>query len=292
MSSWMVAFEALPKVAFSVAVALALGTVMARWLLVRQEAGRRNPASQALLTAVARVAGIVAVVALAARLVGHAVAVFGAAEALVIENLRVVGFASRWGAAWRLQALAAVMLAVTAIGVRRGSAWQWRAFTIGALGCCAAVPLVGHAAGSPVRYALHAAHVAASGAWLGTLAVITLWHVRSSRSAAAGVATPDIGALVRRFSPVALVAAAVVLSSGTIAAILYVGGLGPLVSTTYGRVLLVKLSCVTAVLGCGALNWRRSRRGAAPSRGLMALECALALLTLLVTGVLTETEHP
>ena len=290
--SLLVALEAVPKAAFYAAVALALGTVTARWLLSRADAGPRAGAASALLGNLARAAGLLAIVAVTARLFGHTVAVFDGADALVLENLRTVGVASRWGSAWRLQGIAAVVMAASSVPLRGDSAWRWRVFTMAALACCAAVPLVGHAAGSPARYALHLSHVAASGAWLGTLASITMLHRRATRAPADAAAMPDVAGLVHRFSPLALAAAAVVLSSGALAAVLYVGGFAPLVSTDYGRLLLVKLACVAAVLACGGLNWRRSRRGEAPSRVLLALECALAVLTLVVTGVLTETEHP
>ncbi|HUU35875.1 MAG TPA: hypothetical protein VMW48_17540, partial [Vicinamibacterales bacterium] len=81
-SPLQVAFDALPKAAFYVAVALAVGTVTARWLLVCRETERPSGASVALLAGMARSASVVAVVALAARLVGHTAAVFGPAEAL------------------------------------------------------------------------------------------------------------------------------------------------------------------------------------------------------------------
>jgi copper transport protein len=148
-----------------------------------------------------------------------------------------------------------------------------------------AMPLLGHAAGSAWRQAMHVAHNLAAGAWIGTLGVITIaaWQP-SSR-----VPVPR---LVRDFSPIALTSAGVVAVSGVIAAWTYVGSWPALWGTAYGRVLLVKLGGVALVASCGALNWREVRRGLAPRRALLTVEWLVALTVVGLTGVLTETEHP
>ena len=68
-------------------------------------------------------------------------------------------------------------------------------------------------------------------------------------------------------------------------------------TTTYGRLLLLKLILVGAAAMCGFLNWRRLRALAQNDAGaahpvLVTVEIALAVTIVLVTAVLTETEHP
>jgi copper transport protein len=98
--------------------------------------------------------------------------------------------------------------------------------------------------------------------------------------------------LVRAFSPVALASAGTVLVSGVVAAWVYVGSWPALLTTSYGRVLTVKLIGVTVILACGWTNWRAVRGGGSARPLVMTAEWLAALAVLALTGVLTETEHP
>ena len=85
--------------------------------------------------------------------------------------------------------------------------------------------------------------------------------------------------------------------TGLVAVWLYVGSLDLLVTTTYGRILLLKLFLVSDVATLGFLNWRHFRsldaRRSQPARAtLVTLEAALAFAVVVVTAILTETEHP
>jgi putative copper export protein len=78
----------------------------------------------------------------------------------------------------------------------------------------------------------------------------------------------------------------------------YVGGIGPLFSTTYGRTLLVKVALLSGVAATGAWNWRRVRPalGAAPGssrlRRSAIVELAFGTLLLAVTAVLVALPAP
>jgi putative copper export protein len=147
------------------------------------------------------------------------------------------------------------------------------------------MPLLGHAAGSAWRHGMHAAHNLAAAAWLGTLGVITIAAWQSS-------ARSSLERLVRGFSPIALTSAGMVFASGAVAAWVYVGSWSSLWATSYGRVLIAKLTVVAVVMACGGINWREVRGGRVPKRALMTIEWLAALLVVGFTGVLTETEHP
>jgi copper transport protein len=282
-----IGYEWLPKAAVYALCQFALGLAVAR-RVARPADGGVTPSLDARL---ARAAGVVATalfVALAVRAWLHTVAAFGWADALVVENLRVIALESRWGGRWQAQMLAAGLLVVAALATRRG-AGGWSFFALAALAVAATQPLLGHAGGSAWRHVVHAAHLVASGLWLGTVGVVAALVVTS---AARGRADDALGPLLTRFSPLALAAAAVVFGTGGIAVWLYLGSLDALTTSDYGRALLVKLGVVALIGVCGWRNWQRVRRGRTPERLVMTIEWAAALAAVVVTAVLTETEHP
>ena len=221
--------------------------------------------------------------ALLARVLFHTAGAFGWPDAFSWENLRVVAMESRWGNSWQIQFCAAAIVAISAWAARRWSI-GWIAYTVAIAALSLSIPLVGHAAGSWTRYLLHAVHIVAGAAWLGSLTVL----VSLRRSQPGKTVAP----MIQRFSPLALTASTVVAISGTIAAFLYVVSIQNLITTTYGQVLLLKIVCVALVAACGALNWRRVRAGELPSSRTMFVEVLAALAVVIVTSVLTETEHP
>lgn len=287
-------YEALPKALWYIAVQLAVGVSTARWLLARAQATAPHApdaAGESRLAMVAMAAGGAAVVALALRLWGHTAAAFGADGAWLAENLRTIAIESRWGWAWRVQLGAGLLLVGSGLWSRFRRRGAWNAFALASALCCAATPLLGHAAGSASRVPMHGAHVAASGAWVGTLTVIVALHLMSAGRLRGGK-VERTALVVEQFSPVALTTAGVVLVTGVFSAVIYVGSLEALGGSDYGRALLVKLALVLGVLGCGFFNWRRSCSGGMPRVWLMATETALAWLVVIATAVLTETEQP
>lgn len=297
MDAAALACEAVPKAAYYAALAVAVGVVVVRWLLDRVSAAPTT--SDARLATLAVLSAGALLFSSLLRLMGHTMAAFGPADAWTAENIHLIAMESRWGASWRLQLIAAAALTMTAIAVRcrGGRGWRWTALAV--LFCCAATPLLGHAAGSLWRGTLHGAHVLGGGAWLGTLIVIVLldWLTRDDQGSRDPEDDPRhrrgliTARLVERFSPVALAAAAVVFASGLLAAFTYLAAPADLLNTSYGRALTIKLALVLAILVCGYANWQRSCARVAPWMPLLRTEAALALLVLIVTSVLTELEH-
>jgi putative copper resistance protein D len=277
-----IGYEWLAKAAVYALVQFAIGLAVARRLAAAD--GGAGLAVDARLARAALVVTVALLLALAARAWLHTVSAFGWTDAWAGENLRLIALESRWGGRWQIQVGAAGLLFVTALTIRRGPI-GWSLFAITALAVAATQPLLGHAAGSAWRHVVHATHLVASGVWLGTLGVIT--------SLAIGRGGTDAGLrmLIARFSPLALAAAAAVLVSGAVVAVAYVGSVEAL-GSPYGRVLLVKLAVVAWIAACGWLNWQQVRRGLAPRRSVMTLEWLGALAAIVVTAVLSETEHP
>lgn len=281
--------EVAAKLVAYLAIVLAIGCAGAAWLAARPAftpfaelqpriASRLLPIAGAMLTATL------------VRAWAHTASTFGTEEAWTWENLRLIALESRWGEGWRLQALAAVLLAGAAAlaraGRRPGVSREPRArllWTLAALAVACTVPQTGHGAAEPYRWVLHGAHVVAAGLWAGTLLVVATLGGNERR------AVPH---LLRAFGALATPAVALVAVSGVWASALYVGGLANLFSTEYGRLLLTKGTAVALMAVLGAANWRLLRRGAGVVPLTVYLEAGLAVGVVVLTAWLTETAHP
>lgn len=102
-------------------------------------------------------------------------------------------------------------------------------------------------------YSADLVHLLAATVWFGGLGAVTATVLRRRR------AGDSLGAAeaVATFSGVAAVAAGAVIVAGLVLSWLEVGGLGPLTSTAYGRLLLAKVLAVGVVLLLAA--WNRFR---------------------------------
>jgi copper transport protein len=109
-------------------------------------------------------------------------------------------------------------------------------------------------------------HLAAGALWLGGLGMIVLFAEDRRES-------------LRRFTPAALPAFAVVTVTGAISLIIQLDGLSDLVDTAYGRILSVKIVLVGVIAGVAAAhqgrNWRLIRTEPLVGLGVAA---AVALL--------------
>lgn len=129
--------------------------------------------------------------------------------------------------------------------------------TIGAGGAVLAEVASGHAGSGGLAWVEVAAqwgHVAAVGVWIGGLAALLL-GIRGAADATKATA-------VRRFSRVAGFALLLVVVTGTIRAFDELDGIGDLVSTSYGRVLTVKLVALAGLVALGG----RTGIGTCPMR--------------------------
>jgi copper transport protein len=215
---------------------------------------------------------------------------FGLGEALSWDVISSV-LGTRFGEVWATQAGLAVAVAVL-YSVRRS-----------VLALAPAVLLLltpsasGHASVSG-GFALVAdvAHVCAAAVWVGGLAtlVLALLWAGSERWELAVSAVP-------RFSLLAVGAVSVLLVSGTTSGYLQVRALRGLWETTYGQLLLVKITLVLPLLALGLYNNRRAvprlrerlATAGERTRFLRTAAAELALMTAIVgvTAVLV-TEPP
>jgi putative copper export protein len=155
--------------------------------------------------------------------------------------------------------------------------------------------MVSHAAASadPKYIALDFIHIVAISVWSGGVLAFTIMAAPSVRQAR------DLGAMTWRFSLVALVSVAVLITTGTLQAFERLVLWEDLYETPYGIALLVKVVMLVALIAFGALNllvWGpRLRRGLEQRAGLIrgvAIESALFAVVFVATSFLTALAPP
>ena len=271
-------------------------------------------------------AAALATVVLPARLWRQSAELFGegALEASSLSRL----LASPWGGAWGLEAAMLTLFVVGAllVGMRKDRRRGWWIMLCAGAGTALVPALSGHASGTPAAargFAVlnDAAHVVAASVWMGTLAVLVFAGIGAAASAQSASAVlagapadrerlperdaprppsllPPLARMVSAFSRFALAAVALLVATGVVNAWLHLGSLDALVSTPYGRTLLLKLGLVAVAGSFGFYNWRvvRPALARAPDAGLIkttaSVELLVGLAILLVTAVLVATPPP
>jgi len=221
----------------------------------------------------------------------EAVAMSG--ESLQVAVLGTVLGATQFGHVWLARSVLLVMLGIAACMP------QGRRAALPLAGLqLALLALAGHAGAATglrrlAEVLVDAVHLLAAGAWLGSLPALaaTLASTRSRET---------IVRVTRRYSQIAYAAATAVVATGIVNARFRNAGPVELVTTDYGRLLLIKLAFVVAMLGLAATNrYRLTPRLAQPDgRALAALrrnawlEIAFGIVVVAVVGALGITPPP
>lgn len=251
-------------------------------------------------------AGVVAsglvLAAAALRLVAQTAAMHGSIDGVQPTAMLPMISETTWGIGWLLLVSSGVIGLVGFLGARRHEPWGWRTAAGASALAALALALSGHAVAVPrwqgVAVTADALHVLGAGGWLGSLGVLLIAGVTAARRLEPGLRDPAVAALVRAFSPTALVAAALVSGTGLIAAWLHVGTPSALWSSQYGRLLLLKVAVVALVALTGAYNWRRVLPMLGQETGIRRLqrsasvEVAIAVVVLIITAILVATSPP
>jgi len=190
--------------------------------------------------------------------------------------------------------------------VERRADWRAARGETVLLGVAALVPLAaaGHAAAvepdTARAIALDGLHVLGAGIWVGGLFPLALL-LRAAATEAGADARPYAVLAARRFSRAALAIVLVLAGTGTLLAITYVGNVAGLVGTSYGRLLLAKLTLLVLALSLAALNRsvllaRLGGDGPTVGRpamrrlaGFVAVEAGLALAILVIVAAMNIT---
>src|SRR5690606_5869972 len=241
-------------------------------------------------------------VAAVLRLWVQSTALHGAERAWDSPLLSIMLTDTSWGRAWLAQAFLFALLGMAIVwALTTTDRFATIVATVASIGLAAIPALSGHAAGAEGfgRLAIlnDAVHVAAVGAWLGTLAVLLLAAIPVIRRREAD-GTAAAAAAVDRFSPLALTAAALVVLTGLLNTLMHITAPAQLWETAYGRTLIVKLLLVAGVFLVGTVNWRvvrpalRSQGALSRLRISAGTELLLAFLVLVVTAILTGQPRP
>ena len=191
----------------------------------------------------------------------------------------------------------------------RTPVWQYVGLIIAAT-LLASIAWAGHAGATigaerPIHLTVDSAHLIAAGLWPGGLLPLTLLLIRASRSnnplllLAASLIT-------RRFSAISLLVVSALAATGLTNSYFLVGSLPALVTTTYGRLLVMKLSLFSIMIGFGAYNFLRLRpqlaladeQNAKRPNALRKLmrnviaELCLGMIIVLIVGALGVTPPP
>lgn len=187
------------------------------------------------------------------------------------------------------------LLALVFVAAAMGGPWRRRPMAMSAVvaGSAGATFVASALAGHPwttdarvVAVAADVAHGLAVAVWAGGLVALARLR-RRDRDGGTGV-----GAVARRFSSVALVAAAVVGVTGTASAWLQLAELEALWATGYGRLVLAKVTGFTLLVALGWLNRARLvatvERSAATLLRSVRAEVVTVALVVAATAVLVD----
>lgn len=273
-----------------------VGTAILDAVVLRRAIGL-DPAARAAASARARHVGYLAAWVLClgyiARLYIQVIDSFLVAVP-TLEMLRLLIFSTR---AWGLGVLAQLVISGSVLGLlscaRLTRAPGTPFIAAGAVLAAVSIPLTGHAIGHAglVGVTVQSVHVLAVGGWLGTLTVLWLTCRQLASS-------DDLASIIRSFSPVALLSAALVATAGAASYFVHVGVPSQLLSSRYGAVLLLKISVFLAAAAVGYVNWRivtpRLHESGVRARftRTAGLEITLAIGAVLLTTLLTNLPLP
>lgn len=207
---------------------------------------------------------------------------------------------TRWGHGWSFGAAGAV-LAIVGLFAARRSMSGWVAAAVGAVLICLGEALTGHAAASSrsaLAIAADVTHVLGAGGWIGGLAALLL-SVFPAIGALEQVQESRVGSrVVRAYHATAVESVAIVAISALLAAWLRLPAVNALWSTTYGRILLIKVCVVLVVLAFGGYHYRSAvsvEWGAGTAgkfRRSAAAELVVGAIVVAITAVLISTPLP
>jgi copper transport protein len=195
----------------------------------------------------------------------------------------------------RVATILATGVVVAALWRREGDASARRPLFAVVLATAATALVVdvlgGHAAASAtpaLAVAMQSVHGLAAGLWMGGLAALLV--------AVIGLPTDEKALAVRRYSTAAGVLIGLVALSGIARAIDQVGTLAALVSTDFGRIVVLKSGALMALAGLGALNRfinvPAAVRSLAGLRRAGSVEVTVGAIVFLLTALLVNAVPP
>lgn len=182
----------------------------------------------------------------------------------------------------RLAVLAVIAGLITP--VLRGTASRLTrvAVLVLAVGGLVTWPLTGHPSVAPLAPAIVASdmvHIAAMSVWLGGLATLTLFLLR-------GTHPRVLGKILPAWSRWAALSVVWLIAGGTVQAVVQIGRLNLLWSTTYGKLLIAKIVLLGGTLLVASYARRMVRRAQVPAAGASRMRWTVGLEVLVTTVVI------
>ncbi|MBL7259520.1 copper resistance protein CopC [Actinoplanes sp. LDG1-01] len=188
--------------------------------------------------------------------------------------------------------LALLAIAAALVGrLRRGGGWRPAALlAVLTLAILVTWPLTGHPAAGPQAWLLivaDTAHLAAMSVWLGGLVALAVFLLRRAE-------TRELRLILPAWSKWAAFAVYWLVAAGAIQALIQLGTLDALFSSTYGRLILAKTGLLAIVLAVAFVSRRLVQRGIAAAtparlRRAVGLELGITVLVLAASAVLVQT---
>jgi putative copper resistance protein D len=239
---------------------------------------------------------------LAARIVGKPIG-----DVIADGTVWTVLSQTQFGFAWQLRFAFGALLAACLLARRTKSdvtpVWQEALAALLAGAYLGSLAFAGHGEeglglGRSIHLVADFLHLIAAGLWLGGLIPLALFliYLRCFHEEAWGAAASDAAF---RFSDLGIIAVTALLASGIINASFLIGGLPALVSTSYGRLLLLKITLFAGMVCLAGINREYllprlagdigSNPAGRPLQGLLRntlIEIALGIGVILIVGVL------
>jgi len=200
-------------------------------------------------------------------------------------------FDTRVGNVWLMRlglGLLTAFAATRAARSQRPGHYWWDAAVIGGALLLATLTLTSHAAAEEGFFPFLAdwLHVVAASVWVGGLLGFPLVLVKPMRAMSAKERAKLLLRAVRRFSKMATLTVMVLILTGAYAVLLHVPSVDGLLSTAYGRALMVKLGLAVLLFAAGGANLVLNGRG--PFGRIVGVELVLAVGVFVATGFLTS----
>jgi copper transport protein len=253
------------------------GTV--EWARASQRFVARLRRALLIAAACGVVSALVAVTLQGAQASG--VTFWSALDATILKAVVQTRFGVVWtgaAVAWLVAAVAATLLlrpgAARGIVLRpaalgadgavlsgRGTRWPLALLAVPLLALIAVPAAAGHASVQhPVWLFLpvNLAHVSAMALWLGGLVSLVVALPAATRELERSDRAPALSAVLDRFSPLALGSVVVLLTTGTVQALLQIDAWSELLHTAYGRAVVIKVVLILSLIVLGAINRQRT----------------------------------
>ncbi len=178
-------------------------------------------------------------------------------------------------------ALVLVLGVLLALRERRAQGWWRGASLTAAVLALYTFSASGHANSlepSALWIAVDVVHLGSIVVWIGGLLVLVV-------GGSPGVAGPAGERLVRRFSLAVSICVPLIVATGIAQTLKLAGGLDDITATDWGRLLLVKVTVVTALLAvAGVSRWLLHHDGASSTRRTLMTEAALGIVVVALSA--------